>query len=193
MEAFEHVVKAYMESQGYIVSTNVKFPVTLRTKKSAYEEYQTHGYEVDVVAAKEGALILGSVKSFLGSLGVNRRGFRGLGGNSTEREYNSYRIFNDTKVRDGIVKQACEVYGYRREAIQIKLFVGKFKSEDEHREIAKHLSSMKDRGVKFGVVGLEQIIDGLIREAEKSIYINDPVIMTIKALLASGKLCHAND
>ena len=46
--------------------------------------------------------------------------------------------------------------------------------------------------MKFEVVGLERIMDGLIREAEKSTYINDPVIMTIKALSTAGKLGNVN-
>ena len=49
MEAFEHVAKVFLESKGYAVSTNVKFPIRRRTKKQAYEEYQEHGYEVDLV------------------------------------------------------------------------------------------------------------------------------------------------
>jgi len=51
MEAFEHVAKVFLESRGYAVSTNVKFPVRRRTKKQAYKEYQEHGYEVDLVDA----------------------------------------------------------------------------------------------------------------------------------------------
>jgi hypothetical protein len=193
MEAFEHVVKSYMESQGYIVSSNVKFPVKLQTKKRAYKEFQTHGYEVDVVAAREGSLVLGSVKSFLGSVGVNRQGFRGIADVSQkskpdqDRQYNQYRIFNDAEVRNGIIKEAGKRYGYPRHSIRIALFVGKFKS-GEQESIENHLNSMADDGVRTEVIGLERIVDGLMREAQKRTYINDPVIMMIKALDAAGKL-----
>ncbi len=77
MEAFEHIVKVYLETQGYTVSSNVKFPVPLLTNKRTRREVQTHGYEVDVVASRVNELVLGSVKSYLGSKGVNRQGFSG--------------------------------------------------------------------------------------------------------------------
>ncbi len=130
------------------------------------EEFQTHGYEVDVVATNRNSLILGSVKSFLGSQGVSRRGFRALNANSNERENNAYRIFNDTEVRDGIIKEATDLYRYPRKSVEVRLFVGKFKSEDDQREIAEHFESINDRGVKFGVVGLSEIVDGLLCAAE---------------------------
>jgi len=76
MESFEHLVKVFLESQYYVVTTNIKLPVRKRTKKVQREEYQTHGHEVDIVAAKSDSLLLGSVKSFFGSKGVSRKAFR---------------------------------------------------------------------------------------------------------------------
>jgi len=77
MEAFEQLVKVFLEAEGYIVTSDVKFPVRNKTKKVKYDEYQVHGYEVDVVAAKNNSLLLGSVKSFFGSGGVDRQCFIG--------------------------------------------------------------------------------------------------------------------
>jgi hypothetical protein len=95
MEAFEHVVKLYLESLGYTVSCGVKFPVRLRTKaRDGTKRYQRHGYEVDVVAAKHGELLLGSVKSFFGSKGVNRQGFRGLADPNRRTHFQRYLMFN---------------------------------------------------------------------------------------------------
>jgi len=70
MEAFESFVAVALEADGYVVSPAVKFPVRMKTKKAAYEELQTHGYEVDLVAARADSLILATVKSFFGSAGV---------------------------------------------------------------------------------------------------------------------------
>ncbi len=72
MESFEHLVKVFLESQcqQYVVTTNVKFPIRKKTRKVEREEYQTHGHEVDIVAARFDSLLLGSVKSFFGSKGV---------------------------------------------------------------------------------------------------------------------------
>src|SRR3989304_880117 len=106
MEAFEHIVKVFLESQGYIATTNVKFPIKRKTKKIGHEEYQTHGYEVDVVAAKASSLILGSVKSFFGSRGVDRQGFRGIADTKKTTHFDGYKMFNEPDIYDGILIQA---------------------------------------------------------------------------------------
>ena len=49
MEAFESFVAIMLEAEGLVVSEAMKFPVALPTKKAAYQEIQTHGYEVDLV------------------------------------------------------------------------------------------------------------------------------------------------
>lgn len=187
MEAFEHVVKLYMESKGYLVSSNIKFAVRLKTRKKAYAEHQTHGYEVDIVAAREESLVLGSVKSFLGSIGVSKQGFQGIADESKRTDFGGYRIFNDSEVRNGIIEGARDRYGYQRASIRIVLFVGKFKTGDQ-QIVQDHVNSMVDDGVSMKVVGLEEIMDGLMLEAQSRTYINDPVIMTIKALDAAGRL-----
>lgn len=70
MESFEHVCKVALEQEDeaehFVVSTNVKFFVRRKTKKAAYDEYQEHGYEIDLVAARQGRLVLAEVKSFFG-------------------------------------------------------------------------------------------------------------------------------
>ncbi len=67
MEGFEHLVKVALEAEQFIVSANLKFPVTMRTRKKDWEEEQTHGYEVDLVGARRNLLVLASVKSYFGS------------------------------------------------------------------------------------------------------------------------------
>jgi hypothetical protein len=39
-----------------------------------------------------------------------------------------------------------------------------------------------------GVVGLEEIVTALVSVAERRTYTDDPVVMTIKALAAAGRL-----
>lgn len=70
MESFESVVALVLEAEGFVVSGAVKFPVTRRTVKAMHKEVQTHGYEVDLVAARADVLVLATVKSFFGSRGV---------------------------------------------------------------------------------------------------------------------------
>ena len=126
MEAFEHLVKVMLESQGYVVTTNVKFPVRRKTKNG---QYQTHGYEVDIVGAKHNSLILGSVKSFLGSVGVSRKGFQDIGPEDS-RDFSHYKLFNDELLCNEVFKKAYERYGYPVEQIRLVLYVGKFKNSE---------------------------------------------------------------
>lgn len=180
MEAFEHIVKVFLESQGYVVTTNVKFPVKRRTKKASYEEYQTHGYEVDIVGARSNSLLLGSVKSFFGSGGVSRQGFKEIANASRKTHFDQYKIFNEIEVRDGILKEASSRYGYPLKHIQLCLFVGKF-SFGEEQTITDYLEK---KHIK--VYNLRLIIEGLLEAAKPSTYMNDPVVATIKALQLAG-------
>lgn len=185
MEAFEQVVKVFLEANGYIVTSNVKFPVRRKTKKLRYDEYQTHGYEVDIVAARHDSLILGSVKSFFGSVGVNRQGFRGIADTSRQTYFQSYAIFNEHEIREGILSEAEKRYGYPRSQIQFWLFVGRFKAGNESI-ITNHLSGIETGAGPVRVVNLNSIIEGLLEAAQSKTYYNDPVIVTLKALKEAG-------
>lgn len=180
VEAFEHIVKVFLESQGYVVTTNVKFPVRRKTKKTRYEEYQTHGYEVDIVGAKSNSLLLGSVKSFFGSGGVRKQGFMGIADTSRKTHFDRYKIFNDVDVRDSILKEAGNRYGYPLRHIQLCLFVGRF-GFGEEQTIVDYLGKSDIK-----VCNLRMITEGLLEAAKPSTYMNDPVVATIKALQLAG-------
>ena len=185
MEAFEQVIKVFLEAKGYVVTTNVKFPVRRKTRKVKYDEYQTHGYEVDIVAARHDSLILASVKSFFGSVGVNRQGFRGIADNSRQPHFKNYAMFNEPEVREGILREAEKRYGYSRSQTQFHLFAGKFKAGDEII-ITDHLNGIEAGAGPVKVVNLESIVEGLLDAAQSKTYYNDPVIMTLKTLKEAG-------
>ena len=185
MEAFEQVVKVFLEAKGYVVTSNVKFPVRRKTKKVKYDEYQTHGYEVDIVAARHDSLILGSVKSFFGSVGINRQGFRGIADNSRQTHFQNYAIFNEREVSEGILLEAEKRYGYPQSQTQFYLFAGKFKAGDEV-VITDHLNGIETGAGPVRVVHLESIVEGLLEAAQSKTYYNDPVVMTLKALKEAG-------
>ena len=187
MEAFEHVVKVHLEVQGYVVTTNVKFPVRRKTLKAAREEHQTHGYEVDIVAAKGNELILGSVKSYLDSKGVNRQCFEGIADSHRKNDFGGYKIFNDEELRQKILEKAGERCGYAPGQIRVVLYVGKFKRGDEEI-VRQHLGGIEAGAGPIQVVNLEEIVRGLIEASESTTYVNDPVVMTIKALQKAGYL-----
>lgn len=182
MEAFEHIVKVFLEFQGYVVTTNIKFPVRRKTKKAKYEEYQTHGYEVDIIGAKADSLLLGSVKSFFGSGGVNRQGFKGIADTTKKTYYDQYKMFNVPEIYKGILVEASKRYGYPLKQIQVCLFVGNFSSGEEQL-ITRYLENKQ-----IEVYDLRTIVNGLLKASKPSTYTNDPVLVTVKALQMAGLL-----
>jgi hypothetical protein len=185
VEAFEHLVKVYLETQGYIVTSNVKFPVRRKTKKAKYSEYQEHGYEVDIVGGRHDRLLLGSVKSFFGSRGVDRQGFKGLADLGKRTVFERYTMFNETEVRDGIMLAASQQYGYPTANIQFCLFVGNF-VEGDKQIIIEHLNKISIGSGPIIVHDLKTIITGLLKASQSKTYYNDPIIITLKALKQAG-------
>lgn len=181
MEAFEYIVKVFLEDQGYVVTGNVKFPVRRKTRKAAHEEYQTHGYEVDVVGARHDSLVLGSVKSFFGSRGVDRQGFKGIADPRKRTHFERYTLFNEPEVREAVVIEASKRYGYPASAITMCLFAGNFVEEDQ-TTVTQHLAGIIAGAGPVVVYDLQTIMEGVIRAAGPKTYINDPVVSTIKAL-----------
>src|SRR3954463_12059688 len=96
MEAFESFVAVALESAGFVVSSAVKFGVKLKTKKAAYEEFQSHGYEVDLIGARADRLVLATVKSFLGSRGVVAEHVTGA--TTNERWKKLYALLNNDEI-----------------------------------------------------------------------------------------------
>lgn len=105
MESFEQVAKVFFEARGYVVTSNVKFPVRKQTRKAAYAEFQEHGYEIDLVGARAGSLVLASVKSYLGSTGVHPQGFKGLADETKTTHFNRFTLFNDADVRAQVMRE----------------------------------------------------------------------------------------
>jgi hypothetical protein len=106
------------------VSGSVKLPVTLRTRKAAYEEAQTHGFEVDLVGARADQLVLATVKSCFGSQGVRADDVTGATPNTRAR--NLYRLLNDVTVRRAVINGAATRYGYTPRQVQRRLYVRRF-------------------------------------------------------------------
>lgn len=182
MESFEHVCKVALEAEGFVVTTNVKFFVTRKTSRADRHEEQTHGYEVDLLGARHDRLVLGEVKSYFGSYGVSRQDFRGLADESKTTHFSRYKLLNDDDLRAEVVRLACERYGYPSDYVEFRLFAGHFRNGHEEA-VTAHLAQ---RGVR--VVSLPAIADAVIGAASRKTYTDDPVIMTVKALSAAGRV-----
>lgn len=188
MEGFEHVVKVALEAEQFIVAGNLKFPVKRQTRKAAYEEMQEHGYEIDLVGARADKLVLASVKSFFGSQGVSEAGFRGLSKTSKPKLEKRYILFNEHDVQAGVIRAACERFGYAPEQVELRLYVGKFRSEAARTAITEYLAVPVPGLRPVRVIGLQEILDGVLAVVESKTYFNDPVIMTLKALKHAHRL-----
>lgn len=188
MEGFEHVVKVAMQADKLIVASNLKFPVKMKTRKTSADEHQTHGYEVDLVGARNGKLVLASVKSFFGSEGVGKKGFAGLLPVSHPKQESLYKMFNIPELQRGIITAACDQFGYSPDQVELRLYVGKFRSQAIQDEITSFLKHPRAGLQPVTVIGLEEILDKVLEVVRSKTYINDPVVMTLKALKHAGRI-----
>lgn len=184
MEAFEQFVAVAMqaESPGLVVSGAVKFPVSRRTRKAAYEEVQTHGYEVDLVGANSKQLVLATVKSFFGSRGVRAVNVIGTG-----RGAGGYRLLNDPVIRDGVIAEASKRYGYSTRKIFLRLYVGKFASGDE-QPIREWCAEQNLASGPIQVYGVRDVVARVMETASKRTYVDDASVVAVKVMAAAGQI-----
>lgn len=188
MEAFESFVALAMEAEGLVVSEAVKFPVRLRTARQAYEEHQTHGFEVDLIGARADRLVLATVKSFLGSRGVVAEQVAGTSGKPADR---IYALLNNPEVRGGVIAGACDRYGYTVDQVEVRLYVGKFagpKTGDHERAIRQWCGDQVAGSGPIAVYSLDSV-SAVARELARSkTYRDNAALMTVKVLDAAGML-----
>ena len=170
MEAFEQVAKLALEGEGFAVSTGVKFLMRMKTAKKSHTEWQTHGYEVDLVGARADSLVLASVKSFFGSKGVQKSSFQP---SSVDRK--RYRLLVDTRFRKRIVDHACRRFGYQRRQVEVRFYAGMFHSDADEVDIRTLLARSR-----INVYGPAEIIKGVLAVTKAKTYRNDPVVATIR-------------
>jgi hypothetical protein len=178
MEAFESVVALALEAERFVVSGAVKFRVKRRTAKAVHEEVQTHGYEVDLVAARADLLVLATVKSFFGSRGVAADDVAGVGRYSAH-----YKLLNDPVIREGVITAAADRYGYAEDRVRLRLYAGRFAGP------VRGIHEARIRGLPgFEVFGPEEIASKLLVVAASKQYRDNPALAAVKLLEAAGRL-----
>lgn len=184
MEAFESFIALALEDDGYVVSGAVKFPVRIKTGKKAYDEFQKHGFEVDLVGARSDSLVLATVKSFFGSGGV--RSEEVMGTSKNERGNKLYALLNNKTVRRDVIKEAAARYGYRPNQVELRLYVGRFAApvKGHHRDEIEKWARRR----RIKVYGVDQVVDRVRAVSSKKQYRDDPAIVAIKVLEAAGEL-----
>lgn len=171
MEAFESFVAVALEADGFVVSSAVKFDVTLKTKKAAYEEFQSHGYEVDLIGARADRLVLATVKSFFGSRGVVAEHVTGQ--TTNERWKKLYALLNNEDIRRQVVEGAGDRYGYSLNQIELRLYVGRFAAPTRgtHETAIRAWADQLVVGAgPIRVFGLKEVVGAVRAAAERKQY-----------------------
>ncbi len=183
MEGFEQFVALALETEGLVVSGAIKFPVTVVTRKTAYLETQTHGFEVDLVGARRDRLVLATVKSFFGSGGVT---FDGVSGSGTHASW--YALLNRSDVRETVTRLAADRFGYRLDQVEMRLYAGKFAGGGHENRIREWCATQFIGSGPIQVVGAEKVV-ALVREvAGSKSYRDNAVLATMKVLDSVGVL-----
>jgi hypothetical protein len=189
MEAFESFVAVALEAEGFVVSPAVKFRVQMQTRKQAYREMQTHGYEVDLVAARADRLVLATVKSFFGSRGVVADHVTGE--TTNERSRKLYLLLNNLTIRDQVISEASTRYGYSPSRVELRLYVGRFAAPTtgtHEQRIREWANDQRAGAGSIKVFGLDQVVRKVREVASQTEYRDNPVLVTMKVLDAAGML-----
>lgn len=184
MEAFEQFVAIAMESEGLVVSSALKFNVRRKTRKQAYDEYQTHGFEVDLVGARRDKLVLATVKSFFGSRGVVADHV--LGNDATYSKW--YALLNRPDVRDSVVNSAAERFGYDLSQIEMRLYAGKFSTSASEATIRAWAAQELVGGGPIVIHDAQSVVRAVRTAAANKQYRDSAVLATLKVLDATGSL-----
>jgi hypothetical protein len=189
MEAFESFVAVALASEGFVVSDAVKFPVKFQTAKAAYEERQTHGFEVDLVGARSDKLVLATVKSFFGSRGVVADQVMGTCKDASDAK--GYALLNDRHIRQTVVREAAKLYGYTTKQVQLRLYVGRFAAPKRrtHEPLIRDWCRKQRAGVgPIEVLGVNDVVGRVLDAAKQKQYRDNPVLVTMKVLEIAGLL-----
>jgi hypothetical protein len=186
VEAFEQFVALALEAEGLVVSSALKFPVKRRTRKTSYEEWQTHGFEVDLVAARADKLVLATVKSFFGSRGVVAAHVRG---ESADPRMNAlYALLNDVHIRDTVVAGAAQRFGFSLDQVELRLYVGRFAGGGAEARVREWCAGQMVGGRSIAVVGASEVVQIVRNVARSKQYRDNAVLATLKVLDAAGAL-----
>ena len=183
MNAFEDIVKLYLEAEGYWVRQSVKVEISKDDKKAIGLPTMPRP-EIDLVAlnVKENELLLVEVKSFLDSQGVYF-GHAKIGDFPPNTwAARRFRLFANSKFREVVTKKLRQEFlenGLINEKTKINyaLAVGKLYSPKDEPDTRAYFL---EKGWKL--FSPKQIKDKVKKLAEKG-WEDNPVTMTAKLIL----------
>lgn len=173
-----------MESEGLVVSGALKFNVKRKTRKAAYDEYQTHGFEVDLIGARRDRLVLATVKSLFGSRGVVADHV--LGDDSSYAKW--YALLNQRDVREAVVTSAATRFGYDLSQVELRLYAGRFSTPASESRIREWANEQFVGGGPIHVFDASGVVAKVREVAASKQYRDSAVLATLKVLEATGAL-----
>ena len=183
MNAFEDIVRLYLEEEGYWVRQSVKVNISKQDKRDI-GTFSMPTPEIDLVAlnVRENELLLIEVKSLLDSYGVYFEAVSGKVSKAYEKkDTKRYRLFNDSKFRGIVTKRLKEEYLERglineRTKINYALAAGHIHYSEDEEKIREYFS--KEKG-KWKLFSPEDIKDKIKKFSEKG-WEDNLVTMTAK-------------
>ena len=179
MNAFEDIVKLYLEEEGYWVRQSVKVHKITKEDKRNLKTYSMPTPEIDLVAFNmgENELLLVEVKSLLNSYGVH---FEAVSGKA-ERDKRGYKLFYWDLYRKIITERLIEEYleqGLinKKTKINYALAAGHINSEWDEDKIKEYFSHPERKWILFSPKDIKNKIKNL---AEKG-WEDNLVVMTAK-------------
>ena len=94
-------------------------------------------------------------------------------------------------IREGVIDEAAKQYGYRREQIWLRLYVGKFAApirRTHEPRIREWCASVNAGAGPIEVVGIDEVVAEVRKAASKKQYRDNPVLVSMKVLQAAGLL-----
>jgi len=178
MNAFEDIVKQYLEEEGYWVRQSVKVNISKEEKR----KIGTHTMprpEIDLVALnmKKNELLLVEVKSYLDSYGVY---FEAVSDKNDEFAHR-YKLFTDGNFRNIVTKRLREEYqeqGLINENTKINyaLAAGNIHYPEDVSKIRDYFSKQKEKWILFSPKQIKDKIKGLSKKGWE----DNLVVMTAK-------------
>jgi len=183
MNAFEDIVKLYLEEEGYWVRQSVKVNISKQDKVDIGLPSMPRP-EIDLVAlnVEKNELLLVEVKSYLDSYGVY---FEAVS-DKNDKLAGRYRLFTDDKLREIVTKRLREEYleqGLidKNTTVNYALAAGHIHSPEDVPKIRDYFSKQKEKWILFPPKDIKEKVKEL---AEKG-WEDNPVTMTAKLILKS--------
>ena len=183
MNAFEDIVKLFLEEEGYWVRQSVKVEISKEEKRELGNPTMPRP-EIDIVALKVdiNELLLVEVKSYLDSYGVY---YEAVTGNVTkkyeEKDAKRYKLLNDKRFRKVVTERLKEDYSEKglinqKTKINYGLATGNIKYPEDEQRIREYFSKQKEKWILFS----EKYIKDKIKRLSRKGWEDNLIIMTAK-------------